>query len=88
MIAYSSSDDESESRFVGIGQTMSCTSSGQNSWIFSYKYHCLVNERPSGVMMLGKLVDDGFQELLLAFSGLHDFLTYTEPGDSDENSSS
>ena len=91
LLASSSSNDESESRFLGIGQTMSCTSSGQNSQILSCKYHCLVNDRPSGVMTLGRLIADGFQKLLLvsfilcSFSRLHDFLTYTEPHDSDEN---
>ena len=60
----SSSSDDMDGLFRGIAHTESCLSYGTNSQILSCKYHCLVNDKPSGVRDEGKFNGKGFRLLM------------------------
>lgn len=82
--------------FRGSGHTKSHASIGTNSWILSYKYHCLCKDKPSGVTTRGRSDGNGchnislrsliFFSVVIPFSVVsHDLRTYTVPGCVDVN---
>ena len=61
---------------AGSGQVVSFVSSGQNSLILWYRYHCLASESPDGKSSSGSSVGVGVQSCfrrLKATSGASDF---------------
>ena len=93
---YSSLDDSSSEvasndRFWGNGHTKSLQSGGQNSRILSSRYHCHVNESPSGTTTSGRDYLCGFQDISFTNLIFHSvesslqFLTKTHPGESVVN---
>ena len=73
------------------GQTISCTLCGQNSLIFSYRYHYLLANSPSGTSQLGRSSvsgcqdEEGFNKLIICSDSSILFLTITFPGCDFEN---
>lgn len=92
---YSPSDDSSsednDGRFLGNGDTKSWTSAGQNSRIFSYRYHCRVNESPSGIISSGRDEAAGSHDvsfnsrIFRSVVASLEVFTKTYPGESAEN---
>ena len=94
LCTYSSSSSEDVDRcFLGIGHTKFCVSGGQNSLILLNKYHCCCSDSLSGGITGGKvdgcgLHDISFRRLILfSFEGvmLHVSRTNTIPGELAEN---
>ena len=75
---------EEERGVSGSGQTSSCTSSGQYSRMWLYKYHCRSRERPGGERVGGNWCEDGDQVWsinsdICSLSESDSNLTSTEP---------
>ena len=75
----------------GRGQTISCTLCGQNSLIFSYRYHCLSADSPGGTSWLGRSSlcgcqdEEGFSKFIICSGSSILLLTITFPGCDFEN---
>ena len=70
---------------------MSCTLCGQNSLIFSYRYHCLSADSTGGTSEVGRSSlfgcqdEEGFSRLIICSGSSIPFLTITFPGCDLEN---
>ena len=54
---------------AGSGQVVSFVSSGQNSLILWYRYHCLASESPDGRSSSGRSVEVGVQSCFRRLKG-------------------